>query len=197
MVQVTIPSVRAQSFNMQLIRGDRAIERMDGSKVFWDPGIATWRVSFPIAPLNISEARAWQGALVQLCKLGNTFKLQPPDYSGPGSGYSGASPKVKDAGQTGTALGAYNVTASTTIAITGDFLEINGEFKVLTANATSSTAGEVIFNIEPKLKASPSTGSTIDIQTPQFTLHLADPIASWDVQLPRIYNFNVDAVESY
>ena len=199
MAIITIPAVKSSSVTLALIRGDSSIELMNKAEVIISPPGAIWVLSFPLGPqlININNTRPWIAALVQLSKLSNTFKLTPPPYSGPSTGYSGAAPLVKDGGQLGTSINADGVTVSTAIALAGDFLEINGEFKTITADATSDGFGDVTFNFEPALRAAPADNAVIDIQTPQIELRLIDPIAAWNIKPPQIYNISINAIESF
>ncbi len=198
MTVIAIPTVEAVSVEPQLIRGDVALEKMGGSVVIVAPPYAVWTISIPLGTQKLVNARAWFAALVQLSKLSNTFKLMPPGYPGTGTSYSGANPLVMGAGQLGLTLAADGLTPSTAIALAGDFLEVNGEFKVLTANATSNGSGQVTFAFEPALRAAPADNAAIDVKTPKLTLRLARSIATWKYRKTSLlHEITLEAIESF
>jgi hypothetical protein len=170
---------------------------MNGAEVIIAPNIAFWSVRVPFKVLAESDAKGWTAALVQLSKLSNTFYFPIPDYDGPRNGYAGADPLVNGASQLGTTLIADGVTPSTTILLPGDYMEVNGEFKMVTNTVTSNGSGEVSINFEPALRSSPSNNATIDIQSPVITMRLAQSLVQFDVEILSLYNMALEAVETY
>jgi hypothetical protein len=199
MALITLPIIEAVSVRPRLIRGDVPLERMGGGAVIVAPPYAIWTLSIPLATQTLSgNARAWFAALAQLSKLSNTCKIMPPGYPGTGTGYTGANGLVNGAGQLGLALNADGYTASTALALAGDFLEVNGEFKVLTADAISNGASQVTFNFEPALRQAPADNAAIEIKTPKLTLRLAQPIAEWEYRRTSLrHDITLELVESF
>lgn len=201
MAVITVPSIPAAGVQMRLLRADLGLEFFSGAEVIVETTKAIWLISFPLKPLKEVNAAAWRGALVQLSKLANTFLVQPPFWTGPGTGYAGTQPLVKGADQLGTSLVCDIVsTASTAISLAGDFLEVNGEFKCLTANATTASGAspnEVTFNFEPALRQAPADNLAVDILTPQLAVRLITPEAQWAVSVGDFHDLVINAVESF
>jgi len=195
---ITIPSFETDKTTLILVRPrDNVIRLMDGSKKHVSGNDAEWQLEFPVEPLSVSEARAWKAALVQLSRPSNTFEFGPPELSGPGTGYSGPDPLVNGAGQLGTSLVCDGVTANTAILSAGDHFEVNGEFKVAIAAASSDGSGNVTFNFEPALRASPSNNEAVEIQDPKLTLELDQAQVQWALRRPAIYGISLTAIESF
>jgi hypothetical protein len=198
MALITLPTIGAASVHPRLIRGDVPLEKMGGSVVVVAPPYAVWTLSIPLGTLKLADARAWFAALAQLSKLSNTCKVMPPGYPGPGTGYAGPAPLVLGAGQLGTSLNADGVTPNAAIALAGDFMEVNGEFKILTANATANGAGQVTFVFESALRAAPADNAAIDIATPKITCRLAQPVAEWEYRRTSLrHDITLDLIESF
>lgn len=198
MADISIPEFKVKSQDLQLVRGDAPIQFMNGAEVIMAPAFALWVLSAPLPVLQEAAAKDWRAALAQLSKLSNTFKVQPADYDGPGTGYAGADPVVNGGSQMGTSLVCDGVSLSTAIVQTGDFLEVNGEFKIVTADASSDGAGNVTISFEPALRSAPADGATVDIQTPQLNnMRLVDPRAAWSVRPPKLYDIQIHAIESF
>lgn len=199
MTTITTPAFTAiSSYELTLQRADVGLKFMNGAEVIYAPNIAFWILSAPLAVMNAADARAWMAALVQLSKFGNTFDFTPPDYnSGPSGGYAGANPLVNGASQVGTSLICNGVSNNTLIVSAGDYLEVNNEFKMVTANATSNGSGAVTIFFEPALRQSPANGATVQVQTPAVTMRLINPSATQAVRPKDLYNFSLEAVETY
>lgn len=197
MVDITIPAIVAAGFEISLLRADIELGKMDSSQVVVSPFGARWAASFPLTPQKEADARAWFAALSRLSSLANTFRFTPPDFTGPRSGYSGANPLVAGAGQLGLSLSADGVTASTLIVRAGDYLEVNGEFKIVTTDATSTGLGAVTISFEPALRQAPADNAVIQLQTPKATMRLTNPRASQSVRPGKIYDHSIDAIEAF
>ena len=191
----TTPKFTSATFN--LLRADVPIELLSGAEVIMAFRKAVWVYSFALPAMKIADGRIWSSRLTQLSNLSNTFNATPPEYDGPGTGYSGASPLVMGAGQLGRSLACDGVTASTAILLEGDYFSVNGELKKLTANATSDGSGNVTFAFEPALRKSPANNAAVNIATPSAVFRLAAPEASWDVNAMVVFGLSVAAVESF
>lgn len=196
MAIITIPTVKASSMEFRLVRGDQALEFFDGGAVVMQGTKAVWVLSFPIVPRKIAEARIWWAALVQLAKLGNQFSISPPAFQ-QGANYGGADPLVVGAGQLGLSLDCDGVTVSTTIALAGDGITVNTEYKILIQDAVSDGAGLVTFDFEPALRNSPANNAVVDVKTPKVIMRMTTPAAAIAGQLPDRFNITIDAIEHF
>lgn len=197
MTVITIPSIDAETLHPKLMRKDVELEYMGGDTSIVAPPYARFAMRIPLARQPLSTAEAWFAALAQLSKLSNTFKLTPPGYNGPSSGYAGADPVVDGAGQLGLSLTARSATPSTLIVKKGNYIEVNTEFKIVTADATSDVSGNVTINFEPALRSSPADGATIYLQTPRLTMRLMKPVAEWDTDSDDLHRIVLNAIEAY
>lgn len=193
---ITMPTISAASLTMGIGRGDVAMELFGGADIIMSSTKAAWFMQFPLRTYGLADTRAWRSVLAQLTKLDNYFQIPPPDWSGNGAGFVATNPTVDGGGQLGTTLNVTCSVLSTTIALNGDYFSVNGEFKVLTADATTDGSGDVTLAFEPALRSSPSNGASVEIKTPVINLRLRDPKASWAVRPPALYNITVDCVEA-
>lgn len=198
MAIITIPAITASSMNFRLARGDNTLEFFDGGVVAIQSTKAIWVLSFPLVTQKLSDAstRLWWSALVQLAKPANQFKVYPPAWQ-QGAGYTGADPLVAGAGQLGLSLVCDGAAASETVALEGDPIEVNTEFKILTTDAISDGSGNVTFDFEPALRVAPGNNAVVDVKTPEITMRMVTPSASISARLPEFFDINIDAIEHF
>ena len=196
MALIALPRVRAKSQHLQLLRNDSALEFMSGATVVTRGTQATWLLTFPLSISRIAEARLWFGALAQLSRLSNTFQITPPAWVS-GTGYDNANPVVDGANQLGTSLNCKWATQSMLIALAGDFIEVNGEFKVLTQDVTTAVDTTHTMNFEPALRQAPADLASVNIKTPQLTMRLVSPLMEFDGSLPDFFDTTVIAMEHW
>lgn len=196
MALITIPQIEATGFRLKLTRQDVELVKMDFSQVIIAASGARWEASWPLRPYTEQEGREWYAALAQLSALENTFEFTPPDFDGTLSGYSGANPVVNSA-QSGQSLDCDGVSSNTLIVRTGDYLEVQGEFKIVTADATSDGTGNVTINFYPPLRSSAPDNTVIELQSPKMTARLTDPLSEFSVRSPKLYDMTVTAVEAF
>jgi len=180
----------------KLVRGDQALEFFSGAAVIVQSTKAFWALSFPLRVQKLALARPWWAALVQLAKLDNQFEIYPPGWE-QGAGYSGANPLVNGASQLGTSLVCDGAAANDLVVLAGDGLDVNGEFKVATADANSDGAGAVTINFEPALRVSPANNAIVDVKTPTIVMRMVAPIVGVGASLPDRINISFDAVEHF
>ena len=198
MATITLPSGGIRRTQMRLVRGDAPLDTFTGNQVVVESVEATWFLRMEIVPLSAANARAWKAALVQLSRLVNTFDFTPPEYTGNSASYAGADPLVAGASQLGRDLDCDGVSNSTAIALAGDYIGVNGELKMLTANATSDGAGAVTFDFEPALRQAPADNAVVELDAPVATFRLLQPVAEWAVEPPYIHQgIVIDAREAY
>jgi len=198
MALITLPSgFDASQFRITLVRpSDRPIEFFGGGEVYIEyPIDSFWMASFPLVTKTQSDARPWNAFLAQVSKLSNTFEITPPGWSN-GAGYTNSNPLVAGGSQSGTSLNVDGLPAATDIAVAGDYMEVNGEFKIITADVTSDGGGGATISFEPDLKESPSDNATVDVKTPKVTMRLAEPRVEWITKPPTFYNHTITCVEA-
>jgi hypothetical protein len=193
MAEITIPTIRASSASFGLVRADNALELLNGSEVYTTFARAAWVLSFPLVIQTEQQARAWSAALARLSSYANHFKASPPGYTT--TIYSGTVPQINGSGQLGVSLNLKNCTPSTAVFRAGEYFEVNGELKIVTADATADGSGLATVNFEPALRAAPTDSASIVITNPKAKFRLTDSSAAWNIQPGRFYSITIDAVE--
>jgi hypothetical protein len=119
------------------------------------PG-ARWTVSFSLTAMDAADAALWRAFTAKLRGQAGRFYLwnmARPIARGIGTG----TPVVSGAGQSGATLVTSGWTISTTgILKAGDFFSVNGELKLLVADANSDGSGVATLTFEPPLRSSPA-----------------------------------------
>lgn len=197
MAVITLPPLNAASMSLQLIRGDSALEFFGGSEVIVASTKALWMISMRLKSTRAGNGgRAWFAALTQMSNLENTAKITPQGLV-IGSGYTGSNPLVAGAGQLGLSLNVDGASNSTVIGLVGDPIEVNGEFKILTATATTNGSGQATLYFEPALRQPPADNATVNVKTPQLTVRATSAVVGLEALLGDFYNMSVDFVEAY
>jgi hypothetical protein len=193
MAEVTIPAIKAGSASFGLVRADVATELLNGAEVYTIFNRAVWTMTINLVIQTEQQGREWSGALARLSSFGNFFKASPPGYSSPI--YSGSAPQVNGANQLGTTISLKNITPSAVVFRSGEYFEVNGELKIVTATATANGSGIASVNFEPALRASPADSASVVISSPKASFRLAQPAAQWNIQPGKFYAINIDAIE--
>lgn len=115
------------------------------------------------------------------------FEMSPPDLDQQGT-LSGAG-IVDGAGQTGSTLNTTGWTVNqSALAVAGDYITVNGELKMITADAASDANGDAVLSIAPPLRKSPANGASITVDNPKGKFYLVDDNqAAWRLSAPYIY----------
>jgi hypothetical protein len=160
------------------------------------PG-ARWRASFTFQNLAEADAAKLQAFLVSLRGQAGRFYLYNfarPKPNGVGTG----TPRVNGAGQSGGTLLTDGWTASQTgILKAGDFIGVNGELKMVTADVNSDGSGNATLSIEPPLRSSPADNSAITVTQPTTTFMLTEATSKWVTRAPIITDITIDAIEMF
>jgi hypothetical protein len=88
-------------------------------------------------------------------------------------------PLVSGAGQTGAALLVDGWAGNIPVLSAGDFFSVNGELKMVTADAASDVTGTCTVNFAPILRASPANNAPLTITSPTARYILASPQVGW------------------
>lgn len=196
MAIITLPAISARSTSLQLLRGDNILEFFSGAAVVVQSTKAVWILSFPLNELTLADVRVWTAALVQLAKSDNQFQVTPPGWSA-GAAYGGPTPLVLGAGQLGLSLNCDGASNNDTVALAGDFISVNGEFKCLTQQADSNGTGLVTFNFEPALRQAPANNAPVEVIDPIITMRMLQPEAGWVITPPVQHTITINAIEHF
>jgi hypothetical protein len=192
-----LPSTRFVTMEFGLERDDTAMRRDDGSEVVIQRRGPRWRATLEPAATRGAAGRAWRSFMAQISTFEETVDIAPPEYDGPSTGYSGPAPQVAGADQLGTSLDCDGVDADADILLEGDYLEVNGELKILTADATADGTGAVTFQFRPALRASPADNATVEIDAPKATFRRREPDGVWSLDRVLINRVSLDLVETF
>jgi hypothetical protein len=158
------------------------------------PG-ARWRASFTLGELDAADAAALQAFMAQLRGRSGRFYLY--NFARPSPrGTATGTPLVKGASQTGTSLAIDGLAAGATL-LAGDFFEVGGELKIVTATATANGSGEATVSFEPPLRASPADNAAITLTQPKATMMLEDDAARVTTRAPFWSSVSITAIEAF
>lgn len=158
------------------------------------PG-ARWKMSFVMESLTEADSALLQPFLVKLRGRAGRFYLYNFARSEP-RGTQRGSPLVKGASQTGNTLAIDACTVGATL-LAGDFFAVNGELKMVVADATADGAGEMSLTFEPPLRSSPADNAPITLVQPTATFMLAADEMKWSTQPGKFSTFAIDAIEAW
>jgi len=153
-----------QSFTSPLDKSTQTIE-LPGSR---------WLATLQYPALTETDARIMIAFLASLRGMSGRFTLFDHSHRTP-AGVATGSPLVNGASQTGGTLITDGWTINTTgILKAGDYIGVNGELKLVIADANSDAGGNATLSIEPPLRASPANNAVITTDSPTGTFRLAD-----------------------
>lgn len=158
------------------------------------PG-ARWKASFLMENLTEDDSALLQAFLVKLRGRAGRFYLYNFGRDKP-RGTQGGAPLVKGAGQSGTTLIIDGCTVGATL-LAGDYLEVNGELKMVVASATANGSGEMTLTIEPPLRASPADNADVTLIQPKAIFMLTGDEAKWSTQPGKFSSFPIDCIEAW
>ena len=160
---------------------------------------ARWWANYELPAMTRAQAAAWTAFLSDLLgTAGRFFGFDPAAKLPRGSG-GGDSPLTKGASQTGKSLLTDAWTVSQTgLLLPGDYFEVNGELKQVTASVDSNGAGDATIAFTPSLRASPADNAALTLNNPKCTMRLAeDDAAAWDVDTALFYGIAFAGVEAF
>jgi hypothetical protein len=134
------------------------------------PG-SRWLCTMTISNQNDTQARRVEAMLALLD--GEYGRVKIRDWGRDGRTPSG-SPAVDGANQTGSNLYSNGWTASALVLRLGDYITVNDELKMVTADVTSSATGTAIIPVAPILRESPPNGAVIEVRQPYGIFKLKD-----------------------
>ena len=160
---------------------------------------ARWSAEYELHPMERAQAAAWTAFLADLQgSAGRFFGFDPMAKTPRGSG-AGDAPLVKGAGQAGKLLVTDAWTLSQTgLLVPGDYFEVNGELKLVTASVDSDGTGTATIAFTPSLRAGPTDNAALTLINPRCTMRLADDDqAGWDLDWPEFYRIAFAGIEAF
>lgn len=162
------------------------------------PG-ARWIAEYGLPPMRRDQAAVWLGFLAGLRGRAGTFKGFDTDAK-TARGVATGTPRVKGAGQTGSALATDGWTPSTTgILKTGDYLSLGApeqRLYMVVEDAASDGAGNATLSIEPALRESPDDAAVLTTAAPHGVFRLASDEVGWDADHIGRFGLTFAAIEA-
>jgi len=160
---------------------------------------ALWVFTARTVPEEGIAAGRLRSFLARLKGRVNTFRMPVPGaYSL--AGYTGAVGLVNGTALAGsTTLPTDGWTPSTAIFKDGDYMTINDECKLVTADITSNGLGQALLPIDPPLKRTAPDNYQLVMGKDAYILLAAatSDMAKWKLSRPVRHTFNFVAVEAF
>lgn len=96
-------------------------------------------------------------------------------------------PVVSDANQSGVELHSKGWTPGRVVLRTGDYLTVNNELKIVTADVSSNSSGIAIIPIAPMLRTAPPANAKIEVAAPYGIFKLKDNQQGAGNRVPGIF----------
>jgi hypothetical protein len=158
---------------------------------------ARWFATYELPAMKRAQAAAWQAFLMALQGRAGRFFGFDPDARNP-RGTGAGTPLVNGAGQTGSSLISDGWSASQVVLRAGDYLAVNGELKMVTADVTSNGAGQATIAFKPSLRASPADNAALTLVNASCAMMLIDDEqAAWDADQISVYGVRFSGVEVF
>lgn len=164
------------------------------------PG-ARWVFQIDFDSLQEPDAAKIESFLVKLRGQVNTFTMHNWVRPVP-RGTALGTPVVNNSSgspltaQTGNTLITNGWTAGATMK-EGDYFGVNGELKMVTADATADGSGNMTLTFEPALRSSPSHGAALTTTRPTATFILSEPQSSWNNSPGGFSSYSLQGVEFF
>ena len=133
-----------------------------------------WTAIYSLPKMNRRQAAAWKSFFLRCQGSANAFFGYDPDCAYP-LGLATGTPLVKGGSQSGSTLNIDGCTPNVTgWMLAGDYFEVNGELKQLTADASTNGSGETTLAFQPPLRSSPGDNAPLTVQKASCTMILID-----------------------
>jgi hypothetical protein len=170
-----------------------------GSQQVYAHAGEVWSMDCQLPPMTRAQAALWIGVLVALNGQEGTLLMGVPGYTTPQGTWSGTSPLVKGASQTGKTLAIDGIGAGKTV-LAGDYFSLGSgsstHLHMVTQAATANGSGEVTLDIWPRLRSAPGDNDALTIASPKGQWRLADNTRSWSIDLAAIFGLSFNLIES-
>lgn len=159
---------------------------------------ALWVFTARTVPEEGLAAGRLRSFLARLKGRVNTFRMPIPGaYSL--ANYTGPVGRVNGAAQGGAALATDGWDNNTLIFRDGDYMTVNDECKLVTADVTTNGSGQALLPIDPPLRRSPADNLQLVMGKDAYILLSAatSDMAKWKLSRPVRHTFNFAAIEAF
>ncbi|MEC5643491.1 hypothetical protein [Citrobacter koseri] len=143
-----------------------------------------WVCSLTFNNLSDEKARRIDSLVAELD--GEYGRVKIRDWGRSGRTPAG-SPLVDGANQTGTELHSKGWNAGTVVLRQGDYITVNDELKMVTADVSSASNGTALIPFAPMLRSSPPANAVIEVANPYGIFKLKDNQQGAGNRVPGVF----------
>lgn len=143
-----------------------------------------WVCSLTFNNLSDEKARRIDSLVAELD--GEYGRVKIRDWGRSGRTPAG-SPLVDGANQTGTELHSKGWNAGTVVLRQGDYITVNDELKIVTADVSSASNGTALIPFAPMLRSSPPANTVIEVANPYGIFKLKDNQQGAGNRVPGVF----------
>lgn len=154
-----------------------------------------WVCSLTFTNLTDDKSRRLDALIASLD--GEYGRVKIRDWGRSGREPAGA-PVVDTDNQTGAELHTKGWTPGIVVLRVGDYLTVNDELKMVTADVTSTATGTAIIPVAPGLRESPAAGSPIETAKPWGIFKLKDNQQGAGNRVPGVFtSYTIEFEEAF
>ncbi|MEZ7798543.1 hypothetical protein ABUS55_18495 [Citrobacter pasteurii] len=154
-----------------------------------------WLCSLTFSNLSDEKSRRIDALVAELD--GEYGRVKVRDWGRAGRPPAG-NPVVSDANQTGAELHSKGWTPGAVVLHTGDYLTVNDELKMVTADVTAALNGTAIIPIAPILRSSPAANAKIEVSKPYGIFKLKDNQQGAGNRVPGVFtSYTLELEEAF
>lgn len=178
--------------------GNVARSRYTGKRQVIVYPYALWNLKVSLIDYPELEAKYIRGFLAALEGQKNNFQFPVPGYKAPSSGYAGVLTASALTNAQSSSMQVNGTANSNGILLTGEFVTVNGELKILTQDLNIAAGGTGTMFFQPALRANVAAGTAIIYNNP-YALMCSndDDIADWGIKPPVTHAFKLEFIEDY
>ncbi len=157
-----------------------------------------WTFPFNLPAMIRADAEEWIGFLLALNGMEGSFLAGQPGYTTPRGTWSGGSPLVNGAGQSGKVLLVDGLSAGAT-GKRGDYFQLGSgatsRLYKLTKDMAANGSGQATLDFQPRLRATPADNDPLVLASPVGLMMRTENATSWSIELAMLYGLTFNAME--
>lgn len=164
---------------------------------------ALWTAELNLPPMKRATAAAWQAFILQLHGRRGTFLLGDPDAKTPRGVASGTITLSSAAQIDDYTLELNSATQASTSNMfrAGDYIQLGGgsaaKLYLVCADVNSDASGDMTVTIEPAVKATVTSGSSIVFTNTAGVFRLTADMNGWDTNVVSNYGITLACREAF
>lgn len=159
-----------------------------------------WSAQFSLPPMKRAIAEPWIAFLLALNGMEGSFLMGEPGYTTPQGTWSGGSPLVNGASQSGKTLNIKNLADGVTWKA-GDYFQLGTGstsrlYKITQDGAqVGSPSGFGVLCFTPRIRTSPADAAAITLASPKGMFMLADNDGKWSKGEAQVFGLQFAVCE--